>query len=87
MAKVTKEQARKSVEAYKRNRKPMPKPKAKPAAKKGKPANWLTRLSANVKVEMAKRAQKKAYKNLSAAEKREDAAKKRKAAYRAAWEK
>ena len=39
---------------------------------KGKPANWATRLKAKLKVEFAKRAQKKAYKNLSAAEKREN---------------
>lgn len=46
--------------------------KASRPVKNGKPANWAGRLKARVKVEMAKRAQKKAYKNLSAAEKRDE---------------
>lgn len=73
MAKSLKEKAREGIkeyEAMKAKRKSSPKPVPMPK-KKGKPANWLTRLKARVKVELAKRAQKKAYKNLDAAKKRD----------------
>jgi len=79
VTKVTYEQAKASVEGYKKM-KAKAKPKRNrqtPKAKKGKPANWATRLKAKVKVEFAKRAQKKAYANMDDAEKRKAYATKR----------
>ena len=87
MVKSQKDKAREGIERYKKMKKDAPKPKPKPKEKQGEKANWVGRLKAKLKVEFAKRAQKKAYKNLSAAEKRENFKTKRTSRYESSLKK